>query len=80
MPHCVTGGTLTERAMPFSIVNRGETWFWCSYSLPDGGDETLIGPFPSHDEAEKDARATLMPPAGSDRATGFQSDGLHQSH
>jgi hypothetical protein len=71
---------VTELAMPFSIVNRGETWFWCSYSLTDGGDETLIGPFPSHDEAEKDARATLMAPAGSDRAIGFRSDGLHQSH
>jgi hypothetical protein len=71
--------------MPFSIVNRGERWFWCSYSLPDGGGEALIGPFPSHDEAEKDARATLTPsrldvPAGSDRAIAFQSDGLHERH
>jgi hypothetical protein len=71
--------------MPFSIVNRGERWFWCSYSLPNGGDETLIGPFPSHDEAEKDARATLTPsqlvvPAESDHAIGFQSDGMHQHH
>jgi hypothetical protein len=41
--------------MPFSIVNQGEGWFWCS--LLEGNE--LIGPFPSQDEAEKDARATL---------------------
>jgi hypothetical protein len=41
--------------MPFSIVNKGQGWFWCS--LLEGNE--LIGPFPSHDEAEKDARATL---------------------
>jgi hypothetical protein len=45
--------------MPFSIVNRGEKWFWCSYSLLDVRGEVLVGPFPSHEEAEKDARATL---------------------
>jgi hypothetical protein len=43
--------------MPFSIVNQGEGWFWCSL-LELRGNE-LVGPFPSHDEAEKDARATL---------------------
>jgi hypothetical protein len=43
--------------MPFSIVNRGERWFWCSL-LQARGDE-LIGPFPSQEEAEKDAMATL---------------------
>jgi hypothetical protein len=47
--------------MPFSIVNRGEKWFWCSYSVLGVRGETLIGPFPSQDEAEKDARATLAP-------------------
>jgi hypothetical protein len=41
--------------MPFSIVNQGEGWFWCS--LLEGN--ALIGPFPSQEEAEKDARATL---------------------
>jgi hypothetical protein len=41
--------------MPFSIVNRGQGWFWCS--LLEGNE--LIGPFPSQEEAEKDARATL---------------------
>jgi hypothetical protein len=41
--------------MPFSIVNREERWFWCS--LLEGNE--LIGPFPSQEEAEKDARATL---------------------
>ena len=46
-----------ERAMTFSIVNRGQGWFWCSYSLLER--HALIGPFPSQEEAEKDARATL---------------------
>jgi hypothetical protein len=43
--------------MPFSIVNQGEGWFWCSLLEVRGND--LIGPFPSQEEAEKDARATL---------------------
>jgi hypothetical protein len=43
--------------MPFSIVNRGERWFWCS--LLEARPLELIGPFPSQEEAEKDARATL---------------------
>jgi hypothetical protein len=43
--------------MPFSIVNRGERWFWCS--LLEVRANELIGPFPSQQEAEKDARATL---------------------
>ena len=46
-----------ERVMTFSIVNRGQGWFWCSYSLLER--HALIGPFPSQEEAEKDARATL---------------------
>jgi hypothetical protein len=41
--------------MPFSTVNKGEGWFWCS--LVEGNEP--IGPFPSQEEAEKDARATL---------------------
>jgi hypothetical protein len=43
--------------MPFSIVNKGEGWFWCS--LLEVPQDALIGPFPSQIEAEKDARATL---------------------
>jgi hypothetical protein len=43
--------------MPFSIVNRGQGWFWCS--LLEMRPDALIGPFPSQEEAEKDARATL---------------------
>jgi hypothetical protein len=43
--------------MPFSIVNQGEGWFWCS--LLEMRRNALIGPFPSQEEAEKDARATL---------------------
>jgi hypothetical protein len=43
--------------MPFSIVNQGEGWFWCS--LLEVPQDELIGPFPSQIEAEKDARATL---------------------
>jgi hypothetical protein len=41
--------------MPFSIVNRGERWFWCS--LLEVRATELIGPFPS--QQEEDARATL---------------------
>jgi hypothetical protein len=53
--------------MSFSIVNKGEGWFWCP--LLEGNE--LIGPFPSQEEAEKDARATLGIEAFSpaDRAT-----------
>ena len=43
--------------MPFSIVIRGQGWFWCS--LLEVRPDALIGPFPSQEEAEKDARATL---------------------
>jgi hypothetical protein len=39
------------------IVNRGERWFGCS--LLEARHDELIGPFPSQEEAEKDARATL---------------------
>jgi hypothetical protein len=37
--------------MPFSIVDQGEGWFWCSL-LEVRGNE-LIGPFPSQEEARK---------------------------
>jgi hypothetical protein len=43
--------------MPFSIINRGEGWFWCS--LLEARRDAMIGPFPSQEEAEKDAKATL---------------------
>ena len=43
--------------MTFSIINLGEGWFWCSLFEPR--QDTLIGPFPSQEEAEKDAEATL---------------------
>jgi hypothetical protein len=49
---------MVDAAEPsFSVVQKGEGWFWCSLSLAKAND--LIGPFPSELEAEKDARATL---------------------
>jgi hypothetical protein len=33
--------------MPFSIVNKGEGWFWCS--LLEVRVNALIGPFPSQE-------------------------------
>jgi hypothetical protein len=41
----------------FSVIAKGEAWFWCSLSWVK--NDELIGPFPSEEEAEKDARATL---------------------
>jgi hypothetical protein len=41
----------------FSVIAKGEAWFWCSLSLMK--NDELICPFPSEEEAEKDARATL---------------------
>jgi hypothetical protein len=41
----------------FSVFQRDEVWFWCSLSLIN--TDEWIGPFPSEEEAEKDARATL---------------------
>jgi hypothetical protein len=41
----------------FSVIQKDESWFWCSFSLAT--KDELIGPFPSQQEAEKDARATL---------------------
>jgi hypothetical protein len=36
---------------------QGGGWFWCS--LLEVRRDALIGPFPSQEEAEKDAKATL---------------------
>jgi hypothetical protein len=41
----------------FSLIQKDGRWFWCSLSLMSEND--LIGPFPSQEEAEKDAEATL---------------------
>jgi hypothetical protein len=41
----------------FGMIQKDGFWFWCSFSLM--GENELIGPFPSQEEAEKDARATL---------------------
>jgi hypothetical protein len=41
----------------FSTICKDGRWFRCSVSLMD--ENELIGPFPSQEEAEKDARATL---------------------
>jgi hypothetical protein len=61
------GAKVDGRAMPddlvdlvrstFSVIQKDESWFWCSFSLAT--EDALIGPFPSQQEAEKDARATL---------------------
>jgi hypothetical protein len=49
---------MAESTSPsFSVIAKGEAWFWCSLSLMK--NDELIGPFPSEEEAEKDARATL---------------------
>jgi hypothetical protein len=41
----------------FSVIQKDGNWFWCSLSLMS--ENELIGPFPSQEEAEKDAKATL---------------------
>jgi hypothetical protein len=41
----------------FSVIQKDGSWFWCSLSLMR--ENELIGPFPSQEEAEKDAKATL---------------------
>jgi hypothetical protein len=41
----------------FSLIQKDGSWFWCSLSLMS--ENELIGPFPSQEEAEKDAKATL---------------------
>jgi hypothetical protein len=41
----------------FSVIQKDGGWYWCSLTLMS--ENELIGPFPSQEEAEKDARATL---------------------
>jgi hypothetical protein len=41
----------------FSVIQKDGSWFWCSLSLMS--ENELIGPLPSEEEAEKDAKATL---------------------
>lgn len=44
----------------FSVLKLESGWFWASHAMQEiKGEEALIGPFPSQDEAEKDARETL---------------------
>jgi hypothetical protein len=37
--------------MPFSIINRGEGWFWCS--LLEARRDAMIGPFPPGGSGER---------------------------
>jgi hypothetical protein len=56
---------MADAASPsFSIVKKESGWFWCSYALDEAGNDALIGPFPSQEEAEKDAKETLGPKEG----------------
>jgi hypothetical protein len=49
-----------EKRPRFSIVQMEKEWFWCSHTMLEArGKDALIGPFPSQEEAQKDARATL---------------------
>jgi hypothetical protein len=52
---------MAKAASPsFSVVKLEKGWFWASYAVPEiRRGEALIGPFPSQEEAEKDARETL---------------------
>jgi hypothetical protein len=52
---------MAEEAVPnYSIVKQESGWFWRSYAMQEiEGRDALIGPFPSQEEAEKDAKATL---------------------
>jgi hypothetical protein len=44
----------------FSVMKLENGWFWTSRAMQDvHGTETMVGPFPSQEEAEKDARETL---------------------
>jgi hypothetical protein len=46
--------------LSFSVLKLEGGWFWASHAIQEiKGEEALIGPFPSQDEAEKDARETL---------------------
>jgi hypothetical protein len=49
---------MADVAPTFSVIQKDGGWFWCSLSLMISENE-LIGPFPSQEEAEKDAKATL---------------------
>jgi hypothetical protein len=50
----------TAASPSFSVVKLEKGWFWTSNALQEiQGGEALVGPFPSQEEAEKDARATL---------------------
>jgi hypothetical protein len=46
----------------FSVIQQDGSWFWCSFLSMS--ENELIGPFPSQEEAEKDAKATLGPKEG----------------
>jgi hypothetical protein len=52
---------MAQAAGPYFTVMKLETgWFWTSRGMQDvHGGEAMIGPFPSQEEAEKDARETL---------------------
>jgi hypothetical protein len=52
---------MAKAASPsYSIVKQESGWFWCSYAAQEiGGRNPLVGPFPSQEEAEKDAEETL---------------------
>ncbi len=52
---------MVEEASPsYSVVKHERGWFWCSYAVQEiGARDPLVGPFPSQEEAEKDARETL---------------------
>ncbi len=48
---------MAKQASPsYSIVKQDKGWFWCSDAVQEiTGRDVLIGPFPSQEEAEKDA-------------------------
>jgi hypothetical protein len=49
-----------EASPSYSVVKLEKGWFWTSNAVQEvQGGEALIGPFPSQEEAEKDARETL---------------------
>jgi hypothetical protein len=52
---------MAEGAGPnFSVIKLETGWFWTSRAMQDvHGRESMIGPFSSQEEAEKDARETL---------------------
>ena len=49
-----------EASPSYSIVKQQRGWFWCSCAVQEiSGRDVLIGPFPSQEEAEKDAKELL---------------------